>query len=118
MFTIEPGPEVAVSANVADLVVAEVADDGELRFSWNSQVASGAFSGGVKIAMPADQLCSVFVGGPGGYKPYAQIHEGFTSIDELIAFGPTFVWASLDDVQTDLSVKLYRGAHVNLTLPI
>ena len=54
MFTIEPGSEAGVSANVADLVVAAVADDGVLRFSWNSQVASGAFSGGVKVTMPAD----------------------------------------------------------------
>ena len=59
MFTIEPGSEVGVSANLADLVVA-VVDDGVLRFSWNSQVAIGAFSGGVKITMPADQLRSVY----------------------------------------------------------
>lgn len=55
MFTIEPGSsEAGVSANVADLVVAEVpkvaevADDGVLRFSLNSEVASGAFLGGSK----------------------------------------------------------------------
>jgi len=114
MFTIEPGTEVGVSANVADLVVAEVADDGVLRFAWDSRVAGGAISGGVRITMPADQLRSVVVGGRGGYNHNAQILEGFTSIDTLEVSGSTFVWASLDDVQTDLSVEAYERGTVRL----
>jgi len=101
-----------VSANVADLVVAEVADDGVLSFSWNSQVASGASSGGVKITMPADQLRSVVAGsGPDAI----QILEGFTSIDTLEASGIARVYASLDDVQSDLlSIKADGQAEVRM----
>ena len=113
MFTIEPGSEVGVSANVADLVVAVVAD-GVLKFAWNSQVAGGAISGGVKITMPEDQLHSVIVSGQGGYNHNAQILEGFTSIDTLEVSGSTFVWASLDGVQNDLSIKAYERGTVRL----
>ena len=101
---------------MADLVVAEVADNGVLCFSWNSQVASGAFSGGVKITMPADQLRSVVASqserpsGLRGTSNSVQILEGFTSIKtlELASSGFTGfqVWASLTDVQNDLSVKV------------
>ena len=114
---IEPGSEVGVSANVADLVVAEVADDGVLRFSWNPQVASGALSGGVKITMPAAQLRSVAAFHSElldlttvvtwDWK-HVQILKGFTSIDTLEVSSPVKmnVWATLTDVQNDLSVKV------------
>ncbi|EJK64675.1 hypothetical protein THAOC_14569 [Thalassiosira oceanica] len=126
MFTIEPGSEVGVSANLADLVVAEVADGGVLRFSWNPEVAFGASSSGVKITMPADQLRSVVAGGP---RPFGmsehnhkvQILEGFTSIDalEVFASSNTIVWASFNDVQSDLLVNIDNtpfpgGGHVHL----
>ena len=125
MFTIEPGTEVGVFANVADLVVAQVAGDGVLRFSWNSQVASGAFSGGVKITTPADQLRSMVVlhserrdstVEDSWTSRDVQILEGFTSIDtlEVSSAGPMQVWASLTDVQNDLSVKVDRNGRVDL----
>ena len=118
MFTIEPGSQLGVSANVADLVVAAVADDGVLRFSWNSQVASGAFSGGVKIAMPADQLRSVVASHSERTRTsrHVQILEGFTSIDtlEVSSLGEVRVWASLTDVQNDLSVKVDTLGEVEL----
>ena len=125
MFTIEPGTEVGVFANVADLVVAQVAVDGVLRFSWNSQVASGAFSGGVKITTPADQLRSVVASlserrdwtvEDSWTRRDVQILEGFTSIDtlEVSSAGHIQVWASLTDVQNDLSVKVDRNGRVDL----
>ena len=109
---------------MADLVVAEVADNGVLCFSWNSQVASGAFSGGVKITMPADQLRSVVASqserpsGLRGTSNSVQILEGFTSIKtlELASSGFTGfqVWASLTDVQNALSVKVDTMGSVDL----
>ena len=118
--TIKPSTEVGVSANVADLVVAEVADDGVLPFSWNSRVASGALLGGVEIAMPADQLRSVVASHQNGPLFFAGVHvpilEGFTSIDTLEVSSPgrLRVWASLTDVQNDLPVNIDARGDVEL----
>ena len=88
-------------------------------------VASGAFSGGVKITTPADQLRSMVVlhserrdstVEDSWTSRDVQILEGFTSIDtlEVSSAGPMQVWASLTDVQNDLSVKVDRNGRVDL----
>ena len=87
MFTIFPsnnGSGVSIETSPPNLITA-IADFSEykggsgLSFEWNTNVASTATSGGVRIGVPPNQLKQVVV--VGGHN--TQILDGFTSIDYL-----------------------------------
>lgn len=96
MITIEPAVNVTVSSSHADII--KVLNDwGTLSFEWNTDVANGQSSAGLKIGIPAGQLEDVVA--DIGYNVI--IKDGFTNLKKLSSVSSANLQADLTKLKND-----------------